>query len=286
MGLFPIDSAVVADLREIATSKELGHIARLTPTGLTIGAVVEIACLHSVFPKELRRIIEVWARGSPVLERASVVYRTGALPDTEAMWQARSLDFFPIRGPDWANPAHYHPFESRFRRITKEAGFGKMADALTGALYEMADNVAQHSGNAPSCPVPGLIGYHVSDGNVSFAIADLGRGVLSSLRANPAWAKLNNSKTALMAVIEKHASRRIHGGEGEGFKEVFRSLTNLNGIVDLRSGEGRVKLVCAPDGSRQAQPQFTGSFSGLQIAISCSLAAPAKEAIFPVDYLT
>jgi hypothetical protein len=131
-----------------------------------------------------------------------------------------------------------------------------------------------------------LIGYHVSDGNVSIAIADLGRGVLRSLRANPAWAKLNNSKTALMAVIEKHASRRIHGGEGEGFKEVFRSLTNLNGVVELRSGEGRVKLVCAPDGSRQAQPQFTGSFSGLQIAISCSLAAPAKEVIFPVDYLT
>jgi hypothetical protein len=90
----------------------------------------------------------------------------------------------------------------------------------------------------------------------------------------------------LMAVIEKHASRRVHVGEGEGFKEVFRSLTNLNGIVELRSGEGRVRLVCAPDGTRQAKPEFTGSFPSLQVAISCSLTAPAKEVIFPFDYLT
>lgn len=286
MGFTTIDSNFVADLREIATNRELGHITELTPSGLTIGAVVEIACLRSGFHKELRPIIEAWDGVSPILKQASAVYQTGALPGNEAMWQARSLDFFPIRGPDWATPAQYHPFESRFRSAAKQAGFGRMADALSGALREMADNVAQHSGNGQSSPAPGLIGYHVSAGNVSFAIADLGRGVLNSLRANPAWANLNNSKTALMAIIERHASRRIHGGDGEGFKEVFRSLTNLNGVVELRSGEGRVKLVCAPDGSRQAQAQFTGSFSGLQIAISCSLDAPAKEVIFPVDYLT
>lgn len=286
MGHVPIDSSFVADLREIATSGEIGHIAGLTPSGLTIGAVVEIACLQSVFPTELRRIVEAWERDSSVLRRASAVYNSGVLPGKEAIWQARSLDFFPIRGPDWANHVQYHPFESRFRKAASQAGFGRKAVALSGALFELADNIAQHSGGDLSCPAPGLIGYHVSEGNVSFAIGDLGRGVLNSLRVNPAWAKLSNSKSALLAIIEKHASRRILGGEGEGFKETFRSLINLNGIVDLRSGDGRVKLVCAPDGSRQAQPQFTGSFPGLQVVISCSLAAPAKEVIFSVDYLT
>jgi anti-sigma regulatory factor (Ser/Thr protein kinase) len=286
VSLTPIDSAFVADLREVAASGEFGRVTRLTPSGLTIAAVVEIACLRSAFPTELRQTIETWQQDSPALSRASVVYETGSFPDHEAMWQGRSLDFFPIRGPGWADAVQYHPFESRFCNAARQAGFGRKADALTGALFEMADNVAQHSGDEPSSPAPGLIGYHVSEGNVSFAIADLGRGVLNSLRANPVWADLRNSKSALMAVVEKHASRRVHGGEGEGFKEVFRSLMNLNGIVELRSGEGRVRLVCAPDGSRQAQPQFTGPFSGLQVAVSCSLTAPAKEVIFSVDYLT
>ena len=199
------------------------------------------------------------------------------------MWSSRRLEFFPIRGKSWAAPRRYHPFESRFTKAAREAGFGSRADGLTGAMFEMADNVVQHSAETKSAP--GLIGYYVCDGHVAFAIGDLGRGVFASLKENPAWASLPNSKSALMAIVNNHASRRAEGGAGEGFKEVFRSLMNLNGLVELRSFDGRVRLLSTSVG-REAIPQFTGYLSGFQLSVNCSLTSPPSERIIPLDYLT
>ncbi len=286
MGTIPFDSNFVADLREIAAIGNCCQLSGIKPTGMTIGAAVEIACLQEAFPSPLYSIVSDWVSRSSVLKKAVEVFKLGHLPSGKDMWKTRELEFFPIRGSDWAKPAFYHPFESRFKKAAKDAGFGLKATALSGALFEMADNIAQHGGIAATSPAPGLIGYHVSPGNVSFAVADTGRGVLCSLKDNPVWTELNNSKTALMAILEKHASRRIHGGDGEGFKQVFKSLIDLNGIVEMHSGDGRVRLTCAPDGTRTVHPQFTTSFSGLQIMISCSLQPPAKEVVFPFDNLT
>lgn len=141
----PIDSNFVADLRDIATSKDFGPLRIVTVSGLTIGAAVEIACLFPRFPTDVCRIVRGWFSQSPVLSRAAEVFITGALPSREDMWNVRGLEFFPIRGPDWANTAYYHPFESRFKKAAKDAGFGNMATALSGALFEMADNIAQHT---------------------------------------------------------------------------------------------------------------------------------------------
>ena len=201
------------------------------------------------------------------------------------MWGVRGLEFFPIRGRLWADAKIYHPFKSRFRKAAKQAGFGNKADALAGALGEMADNVAQHSGSDSACPAVGIIGYYICDGHVAFSIADLGRGALQSLKENPKWDQLQNSKDALLAIIQQHASRRPYGGDGEGFKEVFRSLANLNGLIELFSGDGRIRITSTPSG-RQATPQFTGLLSGFQITVNCSLAGDPGERIFPLDYLT
>jgi len=117
-------------------------------------------------------------------------------------------------------------------------------------------------------------------------LADLGRGALHSLKENPKWGQLQNSKDALLAIIQQHASRRPYGGDGEGFKEVFRSLANLNGLIELFSGDGRIRITSTPPSGRQATPQFTGLLSGFQITVNCSLAGESGERIFPLDYLT
>jgi len=274
-----LDSAFAAAIRELASDNDHPSPVFGSPSQLSIGGVVELACIRSVCPSWLRTQLDQWAKSCPVLDKAILCYESGKLPSTVDMWASRGLEFFPIRGQNWAADRNYHPFESRFRKAAKEAGFGNKADGLTGALFEMADNVAQHSGSNCSCPAPGLIGYYVCDGHVAFAIGDLGRGVLASLKENPAWTALPNSKAALMAVITNYASRRPHGGEGEGFKEVFRSLTNLNGMVELRSHDGRVKVVQVPAG-REAAPQFTGALPGLQLSVNCSLKGPPGERCF------
>jgi len=211
-----VDSAFVAALREVVASDEVKPGLLTSPSRLTIGATVELACLRTVCVPSIRDIIDQWKTSCPALGRAVNVFQSAALPSGTAMWEPRGLEFFPIRGKSWADERHYHPFESRFRKAAKQAGFGGLADGLCGALFEMADNVAQHSAGGCGIPSPGLIGYYICDGHVTFAISDLGRGVLSSLRDNPMWGTLPDSKAALAAITEQHASSRRYGGEGEG----------------------------------------------------------------------
>ena len=280
-----INNAFISDLREYLSKQGHSPIADFTPTGFSIGGIVQLACLKAASPQWLGVMLEVWRKSSKVLDDAIQSYETGRFPSTSNMWDVRGLEFFPIRGRDWADKIKYHPFESRFCKAAKQAGFGNKAEALAGALFEMADNVAQHSGADSTMPAPGLIGYYICDGHVAFTIADLGRGVFDSLKENPHWHQLQNSKEALMAIIQNHASRRPYGGDGEGFKEVFRSLSNLNGLIELFSGDGRVRITSTLSG-REATPQFSGLLSGFQISVNCSLAGNPSEKTFPIDYLT
>lgn len=280
-----IDSSFITDLREYLANQRNSLLANLSPSGFSIGGIVQLACLKSAYPQRLHSMLEPWRTSSKVLSNAFATHESGLFPSTSNMWDVRGLEFFPIRGREWADKRLYHPFESRFCKAVKEAGFGNKAEALSGALFEMADNVSQHSGADSTCPAPGMIGYYICEGHVAFSIADLGRGVLGSLKENPHWKQLQNSKEALLAIIQNHASRRPYGGDGEGFKEVFRSLSNLNGLIELFSGDGRIRITSTPSG-RQATPQFTGFLSGFQITVNCSLAGAPGERIFPFDYLT
>ena len=280
-----LNSAFITDLRECLSNQSNSQLESPSPSGFSIGGIVQLACLQSAYPECLKSSVNTWRTSSKALDNAIATQESGLLPSTLNMWDVRGLEFFPIRGRQWADREKYHPFASRFCKAAKQAGFGNIAQALSGALLEMADNVVQHSGPDPACPAPGIIGYYICDGHVAFSIADLGRGALQSLKENPAWSQLQNSKAALLAIIQKHASRRPSGGDGEGFKEVFKSLTNLNGLIELFSGDGRVRITNTPCG-RQATPQFTGFLSGFQITVNCSLAGEPCERTFPLDYLT
>lgn len=267
------------------SSSNLSAIKECSPSSFSIGGVVQLACIKSACPPLFNSQMEVWRSSSSILNDALLTFESGQLPSSSNMWKARGLEFFPIRGRDWADSQCYHPFESRFCKAAKRAGFGKKAEALAGALFEMADNVAQHSGADSSSPTPGLIGYYICKDHVAFSVADLGRGVLNSLRENPTWQQIPNSKAAIMAVVQNRASRRPYGGDGEGFKEVFRSLANLNGLIELCSNDGRVRIVNTPEG-RQATCQFTSFLPGFQLSVNCSLNSQTGERIFPLDYLT
>jgi hypothetical protein len=279
-----IDSGIIADLRDMAAGNDLSAIDSISPNSFSIAAVVELALIHN-HCSILRSVIEKWASRCLVLNQAIVTLENGALPSSKEMWNVRWLEFFPIRGLNWSASQNYHPFESRFVKAAKQAGFGRTADALAKAMFEMADNVIQHSGPTKENASPGIVGYHIIDGVVTFTICDGGHGALVSLRENPCWKALETPKDALMAIIEKHASARRFGGDGEGFKEVFRSLANLNGSVELRSCDGRVRLSSHSLG-REAEPGFIGFLPGLQLRVSCSLKPLKKEPTFPIDYLT
>jgi hypothetical protein len=144
-----------------------------------------------------------------------------------------------------------------------------LSRALTGALGEMADNVWQHS----QADTPGLVGYEVRARQLTFAVADVGIGVLDSLRTNSEHRHLTSSMEALETAILPGVSR--HDGGGYGFSSLFQAVAELWGITRLRSGEAAL-IFNRQTEQRTRQRYYLPALPGLQVLVSCRLKAPLQ----------
>jgi hypothetical protein len=128
-------------------------------------------------------------------------------------------------------------FDLRARDVMKfRRNVGSSKGLVCGAIGEMVDNVFEHSGRAES----GIAAFLATRSYVDIAVADVGFGVLSSLRQNPAYAYLSDSGMALSLAIRDGTSRYSTTGDGEGrghgFSTLFRGLNSLDAEIRLRSG--------------------------------------------------
>ncbi len=133
-------------------------------------------------------------------------------------------------------------FRDRFRRSAAGGRRSDMYIGVAGVLNEMADNVVWHAFEAEDKPCPAIAGFHVTNGSASFCVADCGVGFLRSLHRSVQWAGLKTDHEALDAVVSKHATSRIGEKEGGGFKQLFNSLLDFNGLVILRSGSSSFRM--------------------------------------------
>ena len=163
--------------------------------------------------------------------------------------------------------ARWDAYCRRFERAALAAGFNRsLAAGLTGALLELASNVADHSER----PNTSLTGYRYAQDEFEFVVADAGIGVLSSFRKNPEYSHLTDAGAALRTAIQPGESRfGRNQGRGTGFETVFRSLRNLNGMMRLRSGDHSLTLRrVAPN---QLRP-FLGTlppYQGCLVSVVC-----------------
>lgn len=203
--------------------------------------------------------------------------RCGEPHGTDDIHGIRSLEFFRIRDAASITGTDFQLFQERMTRSMRQAGFGKdFSLALAHVFFEMADNVNQHSGLAAPNDLTGLAGYHVAEGYIALCVADRGIGALESLRSSSAWKHLLSASAALRAIILDHASRREGQGEGEGFKQVLRALTDRSTALRLRSDDAAVTL---HPREHQREAVFTTSphLSGLLVNLVCDLKLQPKE---------
>lgn len=266
-----LNTETAEEIRQVAESGDFASLRQITVERVTLGAAVELACLRADSPSnsQISHLLDNWAESLPVLSVAFRTILTAAVPPRIDSYTARPFEFFPVTKVNWENNDH-HLFEGRFDKGLKSCGFGGVSKAFVGAFKEMADNVVQHSGRINQKHWRSVIGYHVSDGCMAYAVGDVGIGVLSSLRQNPDWANLQNSEDALFAIITKGASRRYMGGEGGGFKQLLKSLVDANGLITLRSGDGYMTI--QPDsGRRITKSRSAVPFVGLQLSVTCGI---------------
>jgi hypothetical protein len=107
---------------------------------------------------------------------------------------------------------------------------------------------------------------------------DLGRGILESLRENPRWKGLSNSREAIIATLEQGATRQTFHASGGGFRQAIKSLVDRNGLMRVGSGDGIATVESTAQG-RQVTGELAPWLPGTRVALSFSIAGKPKETL-------
>lgn len=242
---------------------------------VTLAAAVELACTIAAGGAERAALgvaAERWFGGLSLWRAMNDWLVEGARPTRPANAMSSPIsELWPIENADDVAGTDWVLFQDRFRRAATHHGFSSsLGAALSRALAEMADNVHQHAGGAR-----GLAVFHFDDRRVAWCVADIGQGMLDSLRSSARWAHLGSARDALRAVWYDGATRRPEARSGDGFRQVERSLAALNGRLRFRTGDDVLELVGA-GGALRPTARTTPALPGLQIAATCALGEPAE----------
>jgi anti-sigma regulatory factor (Ser/Thr protein kinase) len=190
----------------------------------------------------------------------------------------QTAEFHLLRSEDDLTADRWKTFTIRFARSAQGVGLHKtIADGLRAALLEMAENTILHS----ESDGPSLVGYRVLDGFAQFCVADLGIGVLRSLRTNPEFSHLRYDHEALREALRDGVSRFGRNRGGMGFREMFKSLSAQWGRLRLRSGQGCLTMDGMDIAADRLDEDFVVPIPGFQVTVSCRAGEPAPpEPVF------
>jgi anti-sigma regulatory factor (Ser/Thr protein kinase) len=184
----------------------------------------------------------------------------------------QAAEFQVVRGEDCLAGGGWDHFAGRFEASARRVGLSFDAAArLQLALYAMAENAVIHA-DAPAI----LVGYHASAGKVVFCIADVGIGVLASLRKNPGFGGLKLHNEAIRLALQDGTSslRPEEGGGGFGFRDVFNSLVDQWGSLRFRSGQGCIMMEGTDCDANRGSVTYPPSLPGFQVTVCCRTHAP------------
>lgn len=209
---------------------------------IKLDAAVDLACWFATANDGVREAAAAWVERQ--LQRSAVLRAALAALDPTAPSGGVGGNWIvcPTLGPE--ADIERGEFQMRFRmELGRVAGFSdELARATAAALGELLDNVAEHSGSSRSAPARGVVAHQMVPGYAKYVVADLGRGILRSLRTNPRHAGLATEVEALRAVVYEGATSRIGVARGNGVRQVLNSIVELRGMVRIRSVEACVDV--------------------------------------------
>jgi hypothetical protein len=189
---------------------------------------------------------------------------------------APSFEIFRIGSKHDLLTKEWSLFRDRFRRSATAQRRSDMFYGVAGVFGEMGDNVVWH-GSKPEGPACiAVAGYHVADDVSAFSVIDGGQGFLASLKRTSTWQHLTSERQALDAVVTKQATSREGEVTGGGFKQLFNSLLDFNGLVLLRSGNCTYHLENQHD-IRKCLVRESFPVNGAQVTVIVSPAEKSCE---------
>jgi hypothetical protein len=280
-----LDSGASEALRRAAIARDSMPVALDQFDQFTLPGIMEMLATAIALPpenpflayfskpsREIRSITECW--------RTWVDTNGGGQDNIAALGTdvhgTRTFEFYRLRTREDQVSERYQLFRERFVRSLQASAFPmEFSYAVAGAFGEMTDNIIQHS-QQTSEDFTGMAGYHVCHGYMTFAVSDVGQGVLNSLKTSPVWLHLENAAAALRSAVCDNASRRPAHPKGDGFRTVFRSLVDRNAVLRFRSDDALLTLVGEHEHRRGAEV-FSPPLAGLQLSVCCALKGVAEE---------
>jgi anti-sigma regulatory factor (Ser/Thr protein kinase) len=120
------------------------------------------------------------------------------------------------------------------------------------ALNEITDNVLNHA-NAPAGGVAQLQTFRDA-GRIQIAVADTGRGILSSMKEG--FPSLKRDTDAIAQAMKQGVTRSAAVGQGNGLAGALRLAVAANGSFTLISGRGEVKVLRPPRAREHRHESF------------------------------
>lgn len=265
---------VVEDLQHaIARGKSVSDaVANLN--GSTLPGIMEYGCLqHMMGPKALPMLPEPVVQSR--LGRALQAVKSGLglrnegrhkipLKNIDAQWE----EFFVLHGECDLEHNDWELFGARLTRSAEMVGFSRQqASLILAALFEMAENAVIHA----DCSVPRLVGYRVMRATAQFCVADVGRGVLASLRSCLDYADIAHDGPAIRKALQDGISRYGRCRGGFGFRPIFKALTAQWGRLRFRSGGGCITMDGTALDADKGQEHFPPAMPGFQVTVTCAL---------------
>lgn len=273
----------VEDLHRAVLNRRDVAAAVVALRNATLPAIMEYCCLRRSVPAlsvpDLPRAIHDSPVGTALHQvRSDLGLRTtGTSRAPLKRVDTHVVEFWVIEGEDGFTEQSWGVFEIRFNRSARRVGFSaSVADGLQAALHAMAENAVIHSESTTDI----LVGYQVTPEAALFTVADVGIGILASLRTHPAYQHFQVHLEAIRAALRVGVSRFGPGQGGFGFSDVFKSLAADSGVVRFRSGEGCVTMDGTDlDADTKGNETFPPALPGFQVTVCCRQGATKEPLV-------
>jgi hypothetical protein len=273
-----LDVLLVEGIHEAAAAGQHDSVAQVV-AGLqevTLPGIVEYLCLRQAHGAGLNLPpLPIRATRSDVgdaLQRVVCSFglrRTGHFtPNTEI--NPEPAEFFVLHDDRDYTGHHYRLFETRWARACEAVGLRVSQSLMQLAMSAMTENAVLHAESAPGI----LVGYHMRGSAALFTVADLGRGVLSSLRENPQYRHLQHPREALRLALHPGVSSLGYGQNGFGFHQVFRALAGQYGTLRFRTGNVCVTMDGQEFGADLGWETYPAMLPGFQVTVCCRSQPP------------
>ena len=277
--------AEAAKVRGIIRNGSGAILMRAPYTGASLGGLFELVCgWHDAGPETMAGQTFVdFAKRFPAFATCRQNWEqaiAGESTFSPLVIDERSTQVFGLRKTEDYTGSSWAAFMMAFRRHLKAAGFdGNFSFALSKVFTELAQNVPDHSAENQSAQSPSLVGFHIRDGKAVFGVADVGRGILASLRTNPRWTDLQTASDAVEAVVQRQATCKTGYVAGAGFKETLQAFVDHNCELSLSTGTASAVIGQTSDG-RQLNTTAVTDLPGVRVIAACFLRSkPLEQAI-------